>query len=38
MKSTVLYEGDAHKWVLFARDPDKPPAIIDTNQYMIVSN
>ena len=37
MKATTLFEGSAHNWVLFARDPDKPPSIIDTNQYMIVS-
>lgn len=37
MKVTRLYEGTTHQWVLFGRDPEKPPAIIDTNQYMVVS-
>lgn len=36
MKSTVIYNGK-HQWVVFARDPDKPDKIIDTNQYMITS-
>ena len=37
MKSTIIYE-DRHKWIAFGRDPDKPDAIIDTNQYMIVDD
>jgi flavorubredoxin len=37
MKASTLYEGDTHQWILLARDPEKPPAIIDTNQYMLVS-
>lgn len=37
MKATTLYEGASHQWVLFGRDPERPPAIIDTNQYMVAS-
>ena len=37
MKATSLYKGKDHQWVMFARDPEKPAAIIDTNQYMVCS-
>lgn len=37
MQSKVLYRDGEHRWVMFARDPDKPEKIIDTNQYMIVN-
>jgi flavorubredoxin len=37
MKSRSIYQG-GHEWILFGRDPQKPDKIIDTNQYMIVSN
>lgn len=33
-----IYNSDSHRWVLFGRDPDKPEKIIDTNQYMVVSD
>ena len=38
MKAIKLYEEAGHEWVVFARDPDKPQAIIDTNQYMVKSD
>lgn len=37
MISRSLYD-DGHQWVVFGRDPDKPEKIIDTNQYLIISN
>ena len=37
MLSKVIYQGD-HQWIMFGRDKDKPEKIIDTNQFMIVSN
>ena len=37
MKTTVLFENGDHRWVVFGRDPEKIPAIIDTNQYMVQS-
>ncbi|MEZ9231046.1 MBL fold metallo-hydrolase [Vibrio amylolyticus] len=37
MQSKVLYENGQHRWVVFARDPEKPDKIVDTNQYMIVN-
>lgn len=37
MKSKVLFESDNHQWVVFGRDKDKDPKIIDTNQYAIIS-
>ncbi|WP_428771222.1 MBL fold metallo-hydrolase [Vibrio sp.] len=36
MQSKLLYEQGQHRWIVFARDPEKPDKIIDTNQYMIV--
>ncbi|MCF6458973.1 MBL fold metallo-hydrolase [Pseudoalteromonas sp. MMG024] len=38
MKSTDLYQGKHHKWIVFGRDQGKSEKIIDTNQYMIVTN
>lgn len=35
MKTTNIFKSDSHQWYMFGRDPDKPDAIIDTNQYMI---
>lgn len=37
MQSKILFERGHHRWVMFARDPNKPEKIIDTNQYMIVN-
>jgi len=37
MKSTSLFQGANHEWVVFGRDPDKPEKIIDTNQYLVKS-
>lgn len=36
MEAKLLFD-DKHQWYVFARDPDKPEKIIDTNQYMVVS-
>jgi len=38
MKSSVIYEGKHHKWVVFGRDESKPEKIIDTNQYLICTD
>lgn len=38
MKTQKLYEGKTHTWLMFGRDPARPQKIIDTNQYMVVSN
>ncbi|MGB3724526.1 MAG: MBL fold metallo-hydrolase [Glaciecola sp.] len=35
MKSNNIYTSDTHEWFMFARDPEKPESVIDTNQYMI---
>ena len=35
MKAKEFYRDTKHRWVVFARDPDKPEGIIDTNQYMV---
>lgn len=37
MKSTKIYD-NGHQWFMFGRDPEKPESIIDTNQYMIVTD
>lgn len=37
MKSQLIAELPTHKWIYFGRDPDKPNSIIDTNQYMVVT-
>ncbi|MCO4756963.1 MAG: MBL fold metallo-hydrolase [Oceanospirillaceae bacterium] len=37
MKAHALYEGDSHRWLMFGRDPNKPEKIIDTNQYMVIT-
>lgn len=36
MQSTTLFD-QGHKWIMFARDPEKPEKILDTNQYMVVA-
>ena len=35
MKTIQLYD-EGHQWFAFARDPEKPEKIIDTNQYMVI--
>ncbi len=35
MKSSTIYQGKHHSWVMFGRDESKPEKIIDTNQYLI---
>lgn len=36
MQTTTLYN-EGHQWLMFGRDDSKPEKIIDTNQYMIIS-
>ncbi|MCP5160164.1 MAG: MBL fold metallo-hydrolase [Hahellaceae bacterium] len=36
MQTTTLFN-KGHRWLIFGRDPSKPERIIDTNQYMIIS-
>jgi flavorubredoxin len=36
LKATVLHD-QGHQWLVFARDPEKPQKIIDTNQYMVMA-
>jgi len=35
MLTQKIYDGPHHQWFMFGRDPEKPEAIIDTNQYMV---
>ncbi|SQH77084.1 Metallo-beta-lactamase family protein [Shewanella benthica] len=37
MKSQIIVETPTHQWIYFGRDPEKPDKIIDTNQYMLVT-
>lgn len=37
MKVTKIFDAN-HQWFMFGRDPEKPESIIDTNQYMVVSD
>lgn len=38
MKTQKLFESNTHTWLVFGRDEDKPDEIIDTNQYIVISN
>ena len=33
-----LYDDGEHTWYVFARDPERPEEVIDTNEYAIVNN
>lgn len=35
MKCFPLYRKDGHRWLMFGRDPERGPAMIDTNQFAI---
>ena len=37
-RAQTIFEDDGHRWLAIARDPDKPGYVIDTNEYLIVSN
>jgi len=38
MKTHKLFENNSHTWLMFGRDDEKPNEIIDTNQYIVISN
>ena len=38
MLNKVLFDDGSHKCVVLARDPEKPGDVIDTNEYVIISN
>jgi len=38
MKTHKLFESNSHTWLMFGRDDEKPNEIIDTNQYIVISN
>ncbi len=38
MLAKVLFDDGDHKWIVLARDPEKPDSVIDTNEYIIVSH
>jgi flavorubredoxin len=36
-RATTLWAEDDHRWIVIARDPEKPNHLIDTNEYVITS-
>lgn len=38
MKSEIIFESGDHKWVVLGRDPQKKQEVIDTNEFVIISN
>jgi flavorubredoxin len=36
-QATVIFEQGKHKWVVIARDPQKPNYLIDTNEYLVIN-
>ena len=38
MKTHKLFENNSRTWLMFGRDDEKPNEIIDTNQYIVISN
>ncbi|MGD9602018.1 MAG: MBL fold metallo-hydrolase [Gammaproteobacteria bacterium] len=38
MKSFELFADDTVRWVVFGRDPAKPADVIDTNEYLLISD
>lgn len=35
MKSSIIHSDGDHRWLVFARDPERPENVIDTNQYVV---
>ncbi|NRB42310.1 MAG: MBL fold metallo-hydrolase [Pseudomonadales bacterium] len=38
MLKEEIYSSENHSWYIFCRDPEKPENIIDTNEYLIISD
>lgn len=36
-QSVVIYENGDHRWLVLARDPERPDYVIDTNEYVVES-
>ncbi|MGB4468907.1 MAG: MBL fold metallo-hydrolase [Azovibrio sp.] len=36
--SQCFFQDGEHKWVAIVRDPDRPDALIDTNEYLVACN
>ncbi|MBS1191218.1 MAG: hypothetical protein H6R10_3010 [Rhodocyclaceae bacterium] len=37
-KITTIFQSGNHSWAVVARDPDRPDYLIDTNEYLVVSD
>ena len=35
MRTETLYDDGERRWLFFGRDPERPDALIDTNQYLV---
>lgn len=38
MLHKTLFDDGEHQWIVFARDPNKPDSVIDTNEYMVINS
>ena len=38
MNTQILFDDGHHRWLAMVRDPERPEAVIDTNEYLIVSD
>lgn len=38
MIARTLFDDGTHQWIVLARSPEKQDAVIDTNEYLVVSN
>lgn len=38
MISQTLFDDGSHRWLVLARDPERNDSVLDTNEYLIVSN
>lgn len=37
-KATTIFQHEGHRWVVIARDPQRPDCLIDTNEYLVIDN
>jgi flavorubredoxin len=38
MIAKTIFDDGSHRWIVLARDPERSDSVIDTNEYLIVSN
>ncbi|MEQ1439643.1 MBL fold metallo-hydrolase [Fontimonas sp. SYSU GA230001] len=37
-RAQIIFDDGGHRWLAIARDPDKPGYVIDTNEYLVISD